>query len=126
MYIITSPAGEKHLTEYVTYIRKHPSGAYVITDRNNADGVSYHGLFYLFDDGASVLNVDAGRIIEARMPEELSEQIKAFIGAIAMPAKPEEPANPGYKWQLAYTLGDSSFAWVQIADPGAEGTEITN
>lgn len=132
MYIITSPTGEEHLTEYVTYIRKHPSGAYLITDRSNADGISYHGLFYLFEDGASVLKVDAGeeikRIIEtqeARMPEKLCEQIKAFIGAIAMPEKPETPAEHGYKWQLAYTLGDSSFSWVQVENPDAEGTEKT-
>lgn len=133
MYIITSPTGEEHLTEYVTYIRKHPSGAYLITDRNNADGVSYHGLFYLFEDGASVLNVDAGEKIkdiietqEARMPEGLSEQVKAFIGAIAMPEKPDSPAEPGHKWQLAYTWGDSSFAWVQVEAPGTEDTEQTN
>lgn len=127
MYKITSPTGEEHLTEYVTYIRKHSNGAYLITDRSNADGVSYHGMFYLFSDGASVLNVDAGDEIksiaktqEARLPEELSEQLKAFMGAITTPEKPDAPIAPGCKWKLAYSWGDSSFKWELVEAPSAE------
>lgn len=62
MYRITTPTGETHLTEKITYVRKHSSGVYLITDQKRAEGVGYQGNFYLFADGAQVHEVDAGEI----------------------------------------------------------------
>ena len=62
MYRITTPTGETHLTEKLTYVRKHSSGVFLITDQKRAEGVGYHGNFYLFADGAQVCEVDAGEL----------------------------------------------------------------
>ena len=62
MYRITTPTGETHLTEKLTYVRKHSSGVFLITDQKRAEGVGYHGNFYLFSDGAQVHEVDAGEL----------------------------------------------------------------
>ena len=62
MYRITTPTGETHLTEKPTYVRKHSSGVFLITDQKRAEGVGYHGSFYLFSDGAQVCEVDAGEL----------------------------------------------------------------
>ena len=58
MYIITTPSGETHLMEKITYVRQHKSGVYLITDQQRADGVGYQGNFYLFADGTQVHEVD--------------------------------------------------------------------
>ena len=62
MYRITTPTGETHLTEKVTYVRQHSSGVFLITDQKRAEGVGYQGNFYLFSDGAQVHEVDAGEL----------------------------------------------------------------
>ena len=62
MYRITTPTGETHLTEKLTYVRKHSSNVFLITDQQRAEGVGYHGNFYLFADGAQVHEVDAGEL----------------------------------------------------------------
>lgn len=62
MYRITTPSGETHLMEKITYVRQHKSGVYLITDQQRADGVGYQGNFYLFADGAQVHEVDAGEL----------------------------------------------------------------
>ena len=62
MYRITTPTGETHLTEKLTYIRKHSSNVFLITDQKRAEGVGYQGNFYLFADGAQVHEVDAGEL----------------------------------------------------------------
>lgn len=64
MYRITTPTGETHLTEKLTYVRKHSSGVFLITDQNRAEGVGYHGNFYLFSDGAQVHEVDGGELTQ--------------------------------------------------------------
>ena len=64
MYRITTPTGETHLTEKITYVRKHSSGVYLITDQKRAEGVGYHGNFYLFADGAQVHEVDGGELTQ--------------------------------------------------------------
>ena len=64
MYRITTPTGETHLTGKLTYVRKHSSGVFLITDQKRAEGVGYHGSFYLFADGAQVCEVDGGNVIE--------------------------------------------------------------
>jgi hypothetical protein len=60
MYRITTPSGETHLTEKITYVRQHSSGVFLITDQKRAKGVGYRGNFYLFSDGAQVHEVDGG------------------------------------------------------------------
>ena len=62
MYRITTPTGETHLTEKITYVRQHSSGVFLITDQQRAEGVGYQGNFYLFSDGAQVHEVDAGEL----------------------------------------------------------------
>ena len=62
MYRITTPSGETHLTEKITYVRQHSSGVFLITDQKRAEGVGYQGNFYLFADGAQVHEVDAGEL----------------------------------------------------------------
>ena len=62
MHRITTPTGETHLTEKLTYVRKHSSNVFLITDQKRAEGVGYHGSFYLFADGAQVHEVDAGEL----------------------------------------------------------------
>ena len=62
MYRITTPTGETHLTEKLTYVRKHSSNVFLITDQKRAEGVGYQGNFYLFSDGVQVHEVDAGEL----------------------------------------------------------------
>ena len=64
MYRITTPTGETHLTEKITYVRQHSSGVFLITDQKRAEGVGYHGSFYLFSDGAQVHEVDGGELTQ--------------------------------------------------------------
>ena len=64
MYRITTPSGETHLTEKITYVRQHSSGVFLITDQKRAEGVGHHGNFYLFADGAQVHEVDAGELTQ--------------------------------------------------------------
>ena len=60
MYHMATPTGETHLTEKITYVRQHSSGVFLITDQKRAEGVGYHGNFYMFADGAQVCEVDKG------------------------------------------------------------------
>ena len=62
MYRITTPTGETHLTEKLTYVRKHSSNVFLITDQKRAEGVAYHGTPYLYADGTQVHEVDAGEL----------------------------------------------------------------
>ena len=64
MYRITTPTGETHLTEKLTYVRKHSSNVFLITDQKRAEGVGYQGNFYLFADGAQVHEVDGGELTQ--------------------------------------------------------------
>ena len=64
MYRITTPSGETHLMEKITYVRQHKSGVYLITDQQRADGVGYQGNFYLFADGTQVHEVDGGELTQ--------------------------------------------------------------
>ena len=64
MYRITTPTGETHLTEKLAYVRKHSSNVFLITDQKRAEGVGYHGNFYLFSDGAQVHEVDGGELTQ--------------------------------------------------------------
>lgn len=77
MYRITTPTGETHLTEKITYVRKHSSGVYLITDQKRAEGVGYQGNLYLFADGAQVHEVDAGD--EFKAVREDADTMKAQL-----------------------------------------------
>ena len=63
MYRITTPTGETHLTEKLTYIRKHSSNVFLITDQQRAEGVAHQGTPYLFKDGAQVCEVDDYEVV---------------------------------------------------------------
>ena len=64
MYRIKTQSGDSFLIELPTYVRRHSSGKFLLTDKNHADGVAYHGNFYLFSDGAQVCEVDAGELTQ--------------------------------------------------------------
>ena len=65
MYKITTKDGEEHLTERATWIRAHPSGkAYLLCERNRAEGVAYQGRPYLYKDGNNVAEIDVGADIQ--------------------------------------------------------------
>lgn len=59
MYKITASDGAYILTDKVEYIRRHPSGIYLRTDRNRAEGVEYGGQFYMWDEGANLCEIDS-------------------------------------------------------------------
>lgn len=61
MYKITTPTGEKFLTEKPDYVRVHKNGVtLILTDAARAEGVAYHGTPYFWKDGAMCHEVDAG------------------------------------------------------------------
>lgn len=65
MYKITTKDEEEHLTERATWIRVHTSGkAYLLCERNRAEGVAYQGRPYLYKDGNSVTEIDVGADIQ--------------------------------------------------------------
>ena len=64
MYRIVIPTGEMYLTEKITYVRKHSSGTFLITDKRRAEGVAYKGEHYMFSDGTQVVEVDTGSDIQ--------------------------------------------------------------
>ena len=77
MYRITTPSGETFLTEKVTYVRKHKSGVFLITDQARAEGVGYCGSFYMWNEGAQCHEFDGADEIRALKEENTSlrEQI---------------------------------------------------
>lgn len=80
MYKITVPSGETFLTDKLTYVRKHKSGAFLITDQARAEGVNYHGVNYLYADGAQVHEVDTA---EAFMSiEKMAQAIREGVNDV--------------------------------------------
>lgn len=79
MYKITTKDGEEHLTERATWIRVHPSGrAYLLCERNRAEGVAYQGRPYLYKDGNSVAEMDTADVMadeDTRHREEVEQEL---------------------------------------------------
>lgn len=104
MYKITTPMGETHLTENVNYIRRHDSGVYLLTDANHADGVAYRGTPYLFADGASVCEVDAGETLnpitdlihtETTQSDKLGQNwVETYVGDVLVRKEYVAQENP--------------------------------
>lgn len=65
MYKIQTPTGETFLTEKPNFIRVHSNGCYILTERNKAEGIAYHGTPYLWKDGALCYEIDKGEDILA-------------------------------------------------------------
>ena len=84
MYRITTPTGETHLTEKVTYVRQHSSGVFLITDQKRAEGVGYQGNFYLFSDGVQVHEVDGGAYFFSNQEDMKSQLQQADDTAIEL------------------------------------------
>lgn len=81
MYKITTADSEEKLAERVTWIRKHPSGkAYLICDREKAEGCAVSGNFYLYADGVQIHEFDASELVEATKEE--SKKLKAQVTAL--------------------------------------------
>ena len=64
MYKIQTPSGDSFLTEKPNFIRVHSNGVYILTDRERAEGVAYHGTPYRFKDGVICYEVDAGELVQ--------------------------------------------------------------
>lgn len=78
MYKIQTPTGETFLTEKPNFIRVHNNGVtFILTDRDKADGVVYHGTPYLFSDGVIYCEVDGAD--EIRIIKEENEILKAQL-----------------------------------------------
>ena len=78
MYKITTPEGVVYTREKPDFIRVHPNGCFVLTDRKKAEGVAIHGIPYLFKDGAVVCEIDGGTYID-----ELTAENKALADQLA-------------------------------------------
>lgn len=77
MYKIITSNNETFITEKITYVRKHKSGAFLITDKDRAEGVGYHGNFYLFSEGNQFHEFDGADELKSLRAENesLKEQI---------------------------------------------------
>ena len=63
MYKIQTPTGETYLTEKPNFIRVHSNGVtFILTDRERAEGIAYHGTPYLWKDGTICYEVDGGDV----------------------------------------------------------------
>ena len=150
MYRITTPQGESYLTEQANYIRVHTSGVYLLTDVNHAEGVAYRGTPYLFADGASVCEVDAGEMvrssseavgvafvtlaeagnIDAVTASEHTELFAPWACPVAYKTGNIRERNgklykclQDHTSQETWTPEDSPSLWVGISDPAEEWPE---
>lgn len=81
MYRITTKDGAAILTENPVWIRKHPApGVYLMCKREKAEGVSHHGTAYLFEEGHSIQEVDAGDIYMTA--EELAKAVQEGVDSV--------------------------------------------
>ena len=69
MYKIQTPTGENYLTEKPNFIRKHSNGCFILTERNKAEGIAYHGTPYMFKDGAQCFEFDGADEIRSLRAE---------------------------------------------------------
>ena len=108
MYKLTTPQGETYLTEKVNYIRKHPSGVYLLTDAARAEGVAYRGTPYLFADGAAVCEVDAGETVRsAHDAVGIAFVTLAEVGSIdAVTASEHTELFSPWAYPVAYKTGN--------------------
>lgn len=150
MYRITTPQGESYLTEQANYIRVHTSGVYLLTDAGRAEGVAYRGTPYLFADGASVCEVDAGEMvrssseavgvafvtlaeagnIDAVTASEHTELFAPWACPVAYKTGNIRERNgklykclQDHTSQETWTPEDSPSMWVGISDPAEEWPE---
>lgn len=64
MYLIRTSNNKEIYTEYISWIRVHPSGnAYLLCDKSKAEGVVSKGTPYLFKDGNSVTEIDSFNVM---------------------------------------------------------------
>ena len=78
MYHIATPTGETHLTEKITYVRQHSSGVFLITNQKHAEGINYHGVNYVFAEGAQLHEVDAFDVLtqeDAKNREAVEQEL---------------------------------------------------
>ena len=82
MYKIQTPTGETFLTEKPNFIRVHSNGmTFILTEQSKAEGIAYHGIPYLWKDGAICYEVDSADELTLRTQ---SAQLQADIDYIAM------------------------------------------
>jgi hypothetical protein len=62
MVKITFPDGQTAITENPTFVRVHKENCFIICERDKAEGVVYKGCPFLYAEGTSVHDVDAGEL----------------------------------------------------------------
>ena len=67
MYKITTPDGLSMTVEKPNYIRTHKNGCLILCDQKVAEGVAHNGTPYLFKDGATCREYDAGADLDSQM-----------------------------------------------------------
>lgn len=62
MFKIKFPDGKTVLTEEPNFIRVHKNGkTFLLCDRKESDGITYHGQNYLWTDGTYCQEIDGGK-----------------------------------------------------------------
>lgn len=62
MYQITFPDGQTVTTEKPQYIYVHKSGCFIRCEERKAEGVAWKNSPFLFKDGTTIRDVDAGEL----------------------------------------------------------------
>ena len=62
MYLIQT-ADKTIKTDSIVYIKEFCEGCYMVTTRDEAEGVCYNGQNFFYRDGVSVCKVDSGSIV---------------------------------------------------------------
>ena len=84
MYKIITHTGKIHLTEKPNFICKHSNGCFVLTDKDNAEGVAYQGMPYLFSDGTVCIPFDSGTLLSTGTDATVLDVIESQVTYTAM------------------------------------------
>lgn len=133
MYKIHTPNGETSLTEKPNFIRVHSNNCFILTDRARAEGFAYHGIPYLFADGAMCYEVDGGDsadAVETLLDQnnlkpaalEFRQAVQYFIRSLTDEAEimeiasvfPKYVVGKAYKTKDVFSYGINSVGDAQL------------
>lgn len=131
MYKIQTNTGEVFVTEKPNFIRKYKNGVFILTDKDKAEGVAYHGTPFLFEEGAMCHEIDGGEstgAVETLLYHsdmkpaalEMRKAIQYFIRSLTDEAEIMEIATvyPVYEVGKAYKTKDVfSYGTNNVGDP---------
>lgn len=131
MYKIQTNTGEVFVTEKPNYIRQYKNGVFILTDKDKAEGVAYHGTPYLFEEGNMCHEIDGGDsagAVEALLYHsdmkpaalEMRQAIQYFIRSLTDEVEIMEIATmyPVYEVGKAYKTKDVfSYGTNNVGDP---------